>query len=105
MQLAKPDPVLPREANGDLELKINDSGDTMTVTGWYKEPTSRIEQIVFGDGTTLDETYLASLTVPPITGTEGNDTLEGDGTLLGYTTAGFWWESIQRAANKSSMIK
>ena len=77
---------LSRQANGDLRLLARESGDSMTVRGWYTQPANRIERIVFTDGTILTEEALDLLTVPAIEGSDEPDNLAGtpyDDSLVG----------------------
>lgn len=78
--------TISREANGDLKIALNNSSDSITVNDYYDFPTKRIERIEFGDGPVIDSSFLDFLTVPPIVGTNSNDTLVGtefDDTLIG----------------------
>ncbi len=80
------DVAITRESNGDLLLVLNQTQESIRVQGWYTKPANRIERIAFSDGTMLDESYLAGLTVVAISGSTGNDHLRGtkfDDTLLG----------------------
>jgi Ca2+-binding RTX toxin-like protein len=77
--------VLPTDVtiwrNGDhLNLKINDTGDTLGVLYffWQDLPDNQIERIRFADGTVWD---LATIKQKVLTGTAGAD------TLIGYSTA------------------
>ena len=82
------DVTITRQANGDLRLALNGTPDGITVQGWYTQSENRIEQIVFGDGSQLLTADLLALTVPPITGTSGDDTLTGtdfNDSLLGLS--------------------
>jgi Ca2+-binding RTX toxin-like protein len=65
-----------RRPNGDLLISVAGAG-SVTVTDFYNSPTRRIERIEFADGTILDSAALASLSVPPISGTDGDDVLTG----------------------------
>ncbi|MGH8655473.1 MAG: calcium-binding protein [Gammaproteobacteria bacterium] len=81
-----------------LILKINGGTDQITVSNWFANTASRIERVVFDDGTVWDTALLATA---PILGTTGNDTLYGtvgddlfDGgtgndMLYGYTSSGY----------------
>ena len=81
-----------------LILKINGTTDQMTVNNWFGSTASRVERVVFDDGTVWDTALLATA---PILGTTGNDTLYGtaeddlfDGgtgndMLYGYTGSGY----------------
>lgn len=80
-----------RTPAGDLEFTLNPSTgsgqapDKITVQGWYtvQADASRIERIVFGDGSTLTPADFENL---PITGTEGGDVIDGGSaadTLIG----------------------
>jgi Ca2+-binding RTX toxin-like protein len=78
--------ILARQANGDLVLRLEGTADQLTLQGWYTNAATRVERIVFDDGTMLGEPQLAALAVPPIVGTPGNDVLRGTrfaDTLIG----------------------
>jgi len=62
--------------NGDLVLKIKETGETLTVSGWSGGSWSQVRQIVFADGTVLTPADIARRGVT-ITGTDGNDDLVG----------------------------
>lgn len=67
-----------------LEFSLNGSTDKITVQGWYgvQADGSRIERIVFGDGSTLTPADFENL---PITGTEGDDVIVGGNDRMR------WW--------------
>jgi len=71
-----PSDVMATRSNTDLILRFADAGDRITVSGWYNAASSRIEQLVFADGTIWDRAtlYKAGLLV---LGTAGADTLYG----------------------------
>ena len=96
------DITLERPANTqDLVLTITDTGEKLTVTGYYISPTtSAIQQFVFNDTTVWDRSYIDAILTPPVTdqvligdaydnvltGGAGNDTFmgfEGNDTLTG----------------------
>ncbi|MGB9366340.1 MAG: calcium-binding protein [Xanthobacteraceae bacterium] len=69
------DVTLSRVNSNDLAVKINSSGETITVVGHYFGTGPGIEQIAFANGTTWDRTTIQ--TNAWIRGTSGNDTLGG----------------------------
>lgn len=74
-----------RLENGDLQLRILDSSDTVTISGWFKTATPPMESIVYGDGTEITGAALLALPIAPIHGTLGDDALVGtdyDDTLI-----------------------
>ena len=78
-----------RSANGDLTLRYGAS-DEVTIVGQYTGAAQAIERIEFSDGTVIDKAALDALSVAPITGTTGDDTLAGtagDDTLEGGSGA------------------
>ncbi|MEX0958666.1 MAG: calcium-binding protein [Burkholderiales bacterium] len=84
--IGRADLALARRANGDLAISIIGSGDELVLDRYYLKPANRIEHIVFADGTRIDSAELDLLAVPPITGTDVDDTLAGtpyDDVLLG----------------------
>ena len=84
--IAAADVTLTHLANGDLRIALTGSADTVTVSGYYNNSSSQIEQIEFDDATVIDSATLNGLQVAPITGTEQTDVLIGtqyDDTLLG----------------------
>jgi Ca2+-binding RTX toxin-like protein len=75
-----------RQSNGSLLIHIGDSSDTIEVRDWYTDPTARLQQIVYADGTTVDggtfdEVAQASITSTqpgsPLTGTDFDDVILG----------------------------
>ncbi len=70
------DVTVRRTPAGALEFSLNGSTDKITVQGWYgaQADASRIERIVFGDGSTLTPADFENLA---ITGTEGDDVIDG----------------------------
>jgi len=79
--IAVSDVILMREnGSADLIVKFTNAGDSITIKNWYSNESYRVEQLVFADGTIWDKAKLtADGTV--VTGTSGNDTLNG---LSGY---------------------
>jgi len=80
------DVTISRLASGDLRIALNDATGSVMVSNYYNLPTNRIERIEFADATFIDSSFLDALTVPPIVGTSGNDSLVGtqyDDTLQG----------------------
>ena len=71
------DVTLTHLANGDLRIALTGSADSVTVADFYNFQSSQIEQIEFEDGTVIDASTLNALPVPPILGTEHNDSLSG----------------------------
>ncbi|MCP4283649.1 MAG: hypothetical protein GY792_04245, partial [Gammaproteobacteria bacterium] len=70
----------------DLKFSINGTEDTLIVTGWFDGAGSRIEQVMFGNGTIWTDADLEGITP----GTEGNDTLNGnDGADILYGGDGY----------------
>ncbi len=58
----------------DLFLKVLGTEDRITVSGFYLDPTQRIERVEFADGTVWDQAALASARY---LGTEGADYING----------------------------
>ncbi len=85
--IRRDDVAFSRQANGDLLIQLGDGTDQIAVQGWYGNANNRIARIEFGDGTFMAAEDLAGLTVPPIEGTELDDTLTGTeygDTILAY---------------------
>lgn len=57
-----------------LVLKVSDTGDSISIQNWVNNPQSRVEQVVFADGTIWDSAQLESMA---ILATEGNDDIYG----------------------------
>lgn len=57
-----------------LVLRIIDTGDSISVQNWVNNPQTRVEQVVFADGTIWDSAQLESLAIQ---GTEGDDNIWG----------------------------
>lgn len=66
-----------REASGSLKVYINDTHDFIEIKDWYNNPSGRLQQIVYGDGSVLDASTLNSLELAPITGAATGGTLNG----------------------------
>jgi Ca2+-binding RTX toxin-like protein len=75
-----------RESNGSLLLHIADSSDTIEVRDWYTDSGSRLQQIVYADGTIAESAAfdnVAQTTITstqpglPLTGTDFNDVIVG----------------------------
>ncbi|HLZ08889.1 MAG TPA: calcium-binding protein, partial [Chloroflexota bacterium] len=84
--IAAIDVTLTHLANGDLRIALAGSPDTVTVSGYYKNSSWQIEQIVFDDGAIIDSATLTGLQLVPVAGTPQNDFLSGTQyaeTLLG----------------------
>lgn len=62
--------------NTDLVLKIKETGETLTITGWSGGSWGQVKQIVFADGTVLTPADIAQRNIV-ITGTEESDDLGG----------------------------
>ena len=58
----------------DLTLTINDTGDSITVAGWFDNSSAKIEQVELDDGTTWDAAMMES-TITAAPGTGGSDFL------------------------------
>jgi len=69
--------------NGDdLELHLAGAADTLILSNWYVDDAHKVEQARFADGTVWDAAGLQSrVTLPPIVGTAGDDTLLSLGEL------------------------
>ncbi len=70
----------------NIYLTIADTGDTISLVGWFSNPASKIEQISFADGTVWDAATLESLITSNPTegpdilfGTAGDDVISGLG--------------------------
>jgi len=75
--IALSDVTFNHQPNGDLSLSVAGLADAITVTGWYSDPTKRVETFVFADGQQVTADTLAALDVTPLQGTAGNDSLNG----------------------------
>lgn len=78
--IAPADVVLRR--NGlDLHLEIAGTSDGMRIENWFGSLESRVELVVFADGTVWDTAWLAAA---PFVGTASNETVRGtdDGQLI-----------------------
>ncbi len=76
-EISTADVSFTHEANGDLAVSLTGTQDKLVIRGWYTSPNSRVENIVFSDGTVIGEEQLAEISVPPIAGTSGNDHVTG----------------------------
>lgn len=80
--------------NNDLYVRINDTGETITVLGWFDASAQRVESITFADstiwsgttltgaafvGSTLADTIYGTTAANTLLGLEGDDFLYGDG--------------------------
>jgi Ca2+-binding RTX toxin-like protein len=67
---------LEKSGNYDLLVKIGDGPDQITLKSWFSNPTYRIDQFEFADGTKLSANQL--IETLPIYGSETNDSLTGN---------------------------
>ncbi|WP_162551116.1 calcium-binding protein [Paenibacillus tepidiphilus] len=75
-----PEDIRLRRSGTQLEVRINQTGDTLKVTDYFKEGGQyRIEEIRFADGTVWDYEYVRNA-VLTVTGSADNDTLSGNDT-------------------------
>ncbi|MFH1113222.1 MAG: calcium-binding protein, partial [Pseudomonadota bacterium] len=75
-------------AETDLRIVIAGTEDTLLVTGWFADDASKVERIVFTDGTVWDTQYIRdnARAENVILGTPNNDALVGtdrEDTLIG----------------------
>ncbi|MGE5416135.1 MAG: calcium-binding protein, partial [Acidobacteriota bacterium] len=63
------------QSGEDLILKINETGETLTVTNWFADPINQVEQLKFADGTSLTAAQVNDLAI--VKGTAGDDMLIG----------------------------
>ena len=84
--IAESDIVMSRSGY-DLVIRIKDSSDQITISGWVQNPTNGVGRLEFADGSAWDEARLrAEIAMLPIVGTDGADYLhgnDGDNTLIG----------------------
>ncbi len=69
-----PADILVRFVGNTLELRISDTGDSVSIQNWANGDGYRIEQVIFADGTVWDAAQLEALVD---FGTEGDDTIYG----------------------------
>lgn len=60
----------------DLYLRIEETGETITIKDWYNNANYRLAEIRFADGTVWTKEAIAAMK-PIIEGTDGNDTISG----------------------------
>ena len=64
--------------DGDLILRIKDTGETLTVKSWFSAGYYQVDNFRFADGTVLTAADISGRAeILPIMGTEGNDNLAG----------------------------
>jgi Ca2+-binding RTX toxin-like protein len=80
------DVTLGRSGN-NLTIKVNTTGDTLTVTGHFVDAAHGVEQIVFADSSTLDRSAIAAAAW--FRGTSGNDVLGTSTTPVSVDGATF----------------
>jgi len=67
-----------RRNGADLRLVVLETGEQITISGWYSRTYRQLAEIRFADGSALTREEIAAL--PSVySGTEGNDTLSGSG--------------------------
>jgi len=80
------DVIYTHEASGNLKIAIRDFVDTIEIQGWYNNSESRLQKIVYADGSVLDSATLTSLEQVQVigqglgdhlTGTQYNDIIVG----------------------------
>jgi VCBS repeat-containing protein len=80
-----PDDIMLNNHQGDLVVTIRDTGESVTVRGWYRGDEWQVERIVFADGTVWDAEAVRNRT--RLEGTPAGDFLRGTVAaemLLGY---------------------
>jgi Ca2+-binding RTX toxin-like protein len=75
--IALSDVTFNHQPNGDLSVTVAGLADAITVTGWYTDPTKRVEAFEFADDQQVTADTLAALDVTPLQGSAGNDRLSG----------------------------
>ena len=84
-ELAAMDVKLVRN-DGDLELRLPATDDTLTIRGWFQDHANRVEAIDFGDGSRwdveriLDEVLIGTDEGDLLTGYDTDDLIEGHGS-------------------------
>jgi Ca2+-binding RTX toxin-like protein len=71
--------------NNDAVFIIGESGERITVQGWYASADNQLKQIEFEDGTVWSRAEINALS-PTLRGTDGDDTINGyatNDTLVG----------------------
>ena len=61
--------------NSDLVIRIKETGETLTLTGWFSLVSDKINRFRFADGTVLTAADIDAQGIT-VRGTEGNDTLQ-----------------------------
>ena len=74
----EPKQVLLHRSKTALIVEMRQTGEKITIDNWFKEMTTENNkyQIHFADGTTWSEEDVAGK-LPVVSGTDGNDRLEG----------------------------
>jgi len=67
-------------SGNDLVMRIKDTADGVTVKDWFSGSRYTLDALAFADGRTLSRSDIESMMVNRITGTEGNDFLNGTDT-------------------------
>jgi Ca2+-binding RTX toxin-like protein len=76
--IAAADVTVSRSGN-DLVFALAGGEDRITVRNWGSGDWYRIEEVAFADGTIWDAAAIQERANAPITGTDGDDVLQGDG--------------------------
>jgi Ca2+-binding RTX toxin-like protein len=63
---------------GTFVLKINSTGETLTMPNWLSDPSKRISTFHFADGTDLTSAQVDARIPITVTGTSGNDSLDSN---------------------------
>ena len=83
------DVILRNDGQNNLIISLKGRTDTLTVQGWFNGTSSQVEQLSFSDGTVWDLTQMAPALA--LTGTAGNDVLNGKGSVDGNDVLYGWW--------------
>lgn len=79
----QPEDLKMSRRNDDLLIAVGETGETLTITGWF---SSKLLKIKFSDGTGWDTTDIGMRVNKEYVGTDGNDTIKGydmDETFIG----------------------
>ncbi|TQV85062.1 calcium-binding protein [Aliikangiella coralliicola] len=85
----------------DLVFRIKDTGETVTISGWFFGSAYQLATVEFADGGEIDVSAIAE-NVTRVNGTDGNDTLNGFNT--NDTLTGFAGNDTLRADSGNDLL-
>ncbi len=93
-----------RSHYGNLIIKLNETNETLTFSGWFQDQSQRVQNIRFADGTIRSADRLSAMAKFTITGTTGNDKLDEGFDGYGSTVYGLEGDDFIYGRNKDDVL-